>query len=637
MCGIFGFTHSKGRASGDYAHEGLRLLTHRGPDHQDAYQGELVTLGATRLKIQDLSAGNQPMFSPDRDTVIAFNGEIYNHLELRPELESLGFRFNTHSDTETLLYAFLAWDVACFARLRGMFGVAFWTESKRRLILARDRLGIKPLYIATQRGELYFGSEMKTILMHPAIERKLNPGALDIYLSLNYPAGLETLIEGIDKLTPGHSMEWRDGRVKSAPYWSLRYGERTTSLGDACEELDVLLRQSMREHMLSDVPLGVWLSGGVDSTTILHYAAEAARRKLQTFSISFTGRSFDESRYMAEAVRQYDTDHHQLDLNTDAELEGAIREFAYYSDEPNGDAGALPVWFLSKLTRQTATVALSGEGADELFGGYLTYRADALAHVARKTPRALRRAALAAANLLPVSDDKISLEYKLKRFLEGSLLPQGRAHVFWNGTFSDQDKRAMVRQPMPASLHALLRSATSVPEPIDAGIRFDQAYYLPDDILMKVDRMSMAHSIEVRPPFLDHRIVEFANFLPARLKVNGSRQKVVLKALMQSKLPASIIRRKKSGFDIPAHDWLRGALRPLLEETLRTAGRDFGELFDQQTIDRLIDLHLTRRLNLGYHLWGLMVLLLWMRKWRIQVGAPPMEARPAAKTVVTSR
>lgn len=637
MCGIFGFTHSKGRGSDSCAREGLRLLTHRGPDHQDAYQGDVATLGATRLKILDLSAGNQPMFSADRDTVIAFNGEIYNHLELRPELESLGYKFETHTDTETLLNAYLAWDLDCFSRLRGMFGVAFWTVSSKRLVLARDRMGIKPLYFARQAGELYFGSELKTILMHPQIERRLNPGALDIYLSLNYPAGLETLIEGIEKLTPGHWLEWRDGNIRSAAYWKPSYEQRETTLPAACEQLDFLLRESMREHMLSDVPLGVWLSGGVDSTTILHYAAEAAGRRLKTFSISFAGRSFDESRYMAEAVQQYSTDHHQLDLNTDADLEGAIREFAFYSDEPNGDAGALPVWFLSKMTRENATVALSGEGADELFGGYLTYRADALASKMRIMPRFALQGALGLAQLWPVSDDKISLEYKVKRFLEGSLLPEGRGHVFWNGTFSDDDKRSLLNAPAPNALNGLLRSYSASGDPIANGVRFDQSNYLTDDILMKVDRMSMAHSIEVRPPFLDHRVVEFANALPTHLKISGSRQKVVLKTLMKSKLPASIIRRKKTGFDIPAHDWLRGPLRPLLVDTLQSVCEDFGELFNQQRINQFLELHLSRQMNLGYHLWGLMILLLWMRKWRIQIAGTPLLQPQHAKTVFTSR
>jgi asparagine synthase (glutamine-hydrolysing) len=631
LCGIVGFTHRKRRVPPDRIQSALELLSHRGPDRQAAFESNLISLGATRLKILDLDAGNQPMASTNGDTVIVFNGEIYNHLELRGELKRLGFAFHSHTDTETVLNAFLAWDVECFSKMRGMFAVGIWTESSNRLVLARDRIGIKPLYVTHQGNEIYFASELKAILVHPEIERNLNLSALDSYLSLNYPAGPQTLIEGIEKLRPGYWLEWRGGQLRSEPYWRLPFGsQRPRSLDAAKEELDSLLQQSVREHLLSDVPLGVWLSGGVDSSTILHYASAASSRPLQSFSISFRGRSFDESPYIREAAEHYKTDHHELDLNPEADLQAAVEEFAYYSDEPNADAGALPVWFLSKLTRRSATVALSGEGADELFGGYVTYRADALARLARRTPAFTRRIALSAVRHWPVSDEKISFEYKVKRFLEGSLLPETRAHVFWNGTFTDEAKQALLRSPLPSALAQLLQTPTLPGDPLAAHLWFDQSYYLPDDILMKVDRMSMAHSIEVRPPFLDHRIVEFAASLPSHLKIDGARQKVVLKSLMGGKLPASIIRRKKVGFDIPAHDWLRGPLRPLLIETMAAAGSEFGDLFDQVAIDHLLQLHLTRRANLGYHLWGLMILFLWMRKWRIQLpGSSPLEQQLA--------
>ena len=347
-----------------------------------------------------------------------------------------------------------------------MFAVALWTESQNRLVLARDRLGIKPLYYTHQSSELYFASELKAILVHPEIERNLSLAALDSYLSLNYSTGSQTLIEGVEKLRPGYWLEWRGGTVQSQSYWRLPFGEqRTRSLDAAKEELDGLLKQSVREHLLSDVPLGVWLSGGVDSSTILHYASEASNRPLQSFSISFRGRSFDESRYIREAADHYQTDHHELDLNPEADLQAAIEEFAYYSDEPNADAGALPVWFLSKLTRRHATVALSGEGADELFGGYLTYRADSLARVARHTPRFARRLALSAIRRLPVSDEKISFEYKLKRFLEGSLLPEAQAHAFWNGTFTEEAKQALLRAPLPAGVRAAPSNAQAAWRP----------------------------------------------------------------------------------------------------------------------------------------------------------------------------
>ena len=309
------------------------------------------------------------------------------------------------------------------------------------------------------------------------------------------------------------------------------------------------------------------------------------------------------------------------------DLAGAIAEFAYYSDEPTADAGALPVWFLSKMCKRRTTVALSGEGADELFGGYLTYRANALARTARHLPSSALRLALHAISHWPVSDDKISFEYKLKRFLEGSTMSPERAHVFWNGTFSDKEKRALLKTQLPHALDGILGELrakfTAAADPLAPFLWFDQKYYLPGDILTKVDRMSMAHSVEVRPPFLDHRIVEFAATLPASLKIQGSRQKFILKELMKNKLPPAVLQRKKVGFDIPAHEWLRGPLRDLLKDTLHAGLADHPGLFQPKAVQSLLQAHMDRRANLGYHLWGLLILFLWMKEWRIQAAPSP--------------
>jgi asparagine synthase (glutamine-hydrolysing) len=582
----------------------------------------VFSCGATRLKIIDLEGGDQPILTADGDVGIAFNGEIYNHLEIRAELESLGHRFESHSDTETVLRAFVEWDKECFGRLRGMFAVALWKESERRLVLARDRMGIKPLYIAHRGEELFFGSELKAIFVHPEIERRISLQGLDCYLSLNYVPCPWTLVEGVEKLPPGMWLEWQDGKFTSEAYWKLPFAAPSPwTMGEAKEELDRLLRQSVREHMLSDVPLGIWLSGGMDSTTILHYASQATSSRLKTFSITYRGRSFDEGKFVHRAVKQYETEHEELDLTPEQDLQGAIEEFAYYSDEPNADAGSLPVWFLSKLCKKSTTVALSGEGADELFAGYVTCRADILAGRARYVPRGLIRTALAAARQLPVSDEKISFEYKLKRFLEGSLLSPADAHVFWNGTFSGNEKQSLLKRRLPGSFHALMSEMDKLPESRDLLaplLWFDQKYYLADDILVKSDRMSMAHAVEVRPPFLDHRIVEFAATLPAHLKIRGARQKLVLRELRRDKLPPTILEGKKTGFDIPAHEWLRGPMRALLVETLREGTGAHGDLFDAAVIDELVQRHLNRQANLGYHLWGLLILFLWMKKWEIQ-------------------
>jgi asparagine synthase (glutamine-hydrolysing) len=343
---------------------------------------------------------------------------------------------------------------------------------------------------------------------------------------------------------------------------------------------------------------------------------------LKSFSISFKGRSFDESSYIRRVVQEYGTDHDELDLNPGVDLRRAIEEFAYYSDEPSADAGALPVWFLSKLCKKKTTVALSGEGADELFGGYLTYRANRIARQLRRLPRAALLTGLAVMRQWPVSDEKIGFEYKVKRMLEGSLMSPERAHVYWNGTSADGDMSALLYQPLPRTLDQILGQMANL-APVDDDLApflwLDQKYYLADDILTKSDRMSMAHSVEVRPPFLDHRIVEFAAALPARLKIRGSQQKVVLRELMKDKLPPAILKRKKIGFDIPAHEWLRGPLRELLEDSFDFGLSEYGQLFRRDGVERLKKRHLQREINVGYHLWGLLVLFLWMKRWQVKI------------------
>jgi asparagine synthase (glutamine-hydrolysing) len=625
LCGIAGFTTKGWSAPPERIRQATATLLHRGPDQQGVFHSTLFSLGAARLKIIDLEQGNQPILTEDGDGGIVFNGEIYNHLELRAELESLGHRFASHSDTETVLRAFLEWDKGCFSRLRGMFAVALWSKSRKRIVLARDRMGIKPLYITRQDEDLFFGSELKALFVHPEMDRRLSLAGLDCYFALNYIPSPWTLVEGVEKLAPGGWLEWRDGEVSTGSYWTLPFGvSNAYTLESAKEELDALMQDAVREHLISDVPLGVWLSGGIDSTSILHYAANASSTQLKTFSISFRGRSFDETQYIHRAVKQYGTDHSELDLTPAQDLRGAIEEFAYYSDEPSADAGALPVWFLSKLCKAKTTVALSGEGADELFGGYLTYRANRLADKLRTLPSPFLRAALQAVHYWPVSDDKIGLEYKVKRLLEGTLMSPARAHVYWNGTFSDAEKQALVRQLLPSSLQQVLSELDGLPATSDdlaPYLWLDQKYYLADDILTKSDRMSMAHSVEVRPPFLDHRIVEFAAKLPAFLKVRGARQKVILKELMKDKLPPAILERTKIGFDIPAHEWLRGPLLPLLTDALQFGASEYSEVFHPEVVDNLLRIHLQRRANLGYHLWGLLILFLWMKKWRIQASS----------------
>ncbi len=633
MCGIAGFTHFGRKPPASVLRRAVQSLYHRGPDQQGTHESPNASLGAVRLKIIDLGGGDQPMKTTDGLTVIAFNGEIYNHVEIRKGLESLGHTFESHCDTEVALHAFAEWDTDCFSRFRGMFAAAFWQERNDRLVLVRDRLGIKPLYYALHRGDLHFGSELKAIFEHPEIPRHLCEKALSYYLSLNYVPSPYTLVEGIEKLIPGTWMEWRRGEIRRGTYWRNEIKPEEISLEEASRELDDLLSKAISEHLVSDVPLGIWASGGLDSSTILHYAAEVSSRKLETFSISFAGRRFDESQYFRLLAQRYNTVHREFDLSGEADLNGAIHQMAYYSDEPSADAGALPVWFLSQMTAKHVTVALSGEGADEIFGGYQTYLADRYAGWARRVPDFLLRAGLTAAGRIPVSDEKIGFDYKIKRFLGGALLPADEAHFYWNGTFSNAEKAQLAPKIPTQSAAQLCAALPGLPAGSDVVNRYlhvDQHYYLPDDILYKCDRMSMAHSLEVRPPFLDHRIVDFAARLPSRLKIKGETTKRVLRFLVNKKLPPEILRRPKEGLDIPAHEWLRGPLRPLLLQTLSEDAIRRAGLFAPKLINSIVERHLSRKANLGYHIWGLLTLHLWMERWNIETnGAAPLHESAA--------
>lgn len=620
MCGIAGFTHSVRRLPTGVLSTALQSIVHRGPDSFGRHDSPQISLGATRLRILDLEAGDQPLKSADGDVVVVFNGEIFNHQEIRGELEHAGFQFRTRCDTEVVLNAYLHWGQLCFARFRGMFAVAVWIQSERRLILARDRMGIKPLYYCVQEGEVFFGSELKCLFAHPGVRRHINLEALDCFLSLNYVPGPMTLVDGIVKLMPGHTLVWHYGHADVSAFGIRSESvKQHTNIDDACEELDHLLSSAVREQLVADTPVGIWLSGGLDSSSVLHYAAKHSRR-LRTFSITFKKSAGDESEHIQRISRHYGTDHTEFDLNPNCDLPGAIEDIAYHSDEPGADAGALPMWFLSRMTRQSATVALSGEGSDELFAGYLTYQADRYSASIRRFPRILRRAALAFAQQLPAQNGRISLEYKVKRFLQGCLLSPEMAHVFWNGTQSERDKRMLYRFADSGCLSRWI-------EGIDRGIGlqrfldFDQRYFLADDILYKADRMSMAHSLEVRPPFLDPRIVDFAAAIPEEFKLHGKTSKYVLRRLMAGKLPAETLERPKVGFDIPAHDWFRGPLQEFLLDTLsREAVEDTG-LFHWAAVERLILRHLEKKENAGYQLWGLLVLMLWIRRWGIELPA----------------
>lgn len=618
MCGIAGYTHLEKEFSPNRIQYVTNTLTHRGPDQIGTWQSETASLGATRLQVIDKKSGRQPMASEDNDYVIVFNGEIYNHKEVREALLRYGHSFHTSCDTEVVLRAFMQWDVDCIKRFRGMFAFAVWQESRRRLVLARDRVGIKPLYYLCQGRDIYFGSEIKAIFSHPEIDRTIDLEALDAYLGMNYVPGPRTLAAKVMKLSPGHILIWQKGSISTDCYWRVRRDMASSaSLPELTARLDDLLSNAVKDHLISDVPTGVWLSGGIDSSTVLHYAAQNSSTPVKTFSITFNGREFDEARYIRETAAFYGTTHVEMDLNPETASADSVTQLAYYADEPNADAGAVPVWHLSKLSSRSITVALSGEGADELFGGYITYQADRYAQVARLLPRSVLRLGLRGATRLKASDKKIGVEYKLQRFLQGALLEGPEAHIFWNGTFSREQRGRLVNYSSDPYLERIL-SAISPFGGIKRFMNFDQDYYLPDNILAKVDRMSMAHALEVRPPFLDHRIVEFAAKLPAHLCIRGRTLKILLRELVRQKLPSSVLSKRKCGLDIPVHAWLRGHMKPLLMDTLTREAVEESGLFSWPEIEFLLNCHMKKQANYGYHLWGLLMLFLWIKRWGIR-------------------
>lgn len=618
MCGITGFTHCYNELPAGVFNNALKSIAHRGPDQQAGHTSQFASLGTARLRIVDLENGDQPIHSIDRRFTIVFNGEVYNHNELRTRLIARGHTFRTRTDTEVVLNAWLEWGNDAFHRLRGIFAAAIWSEQDRRLILVRDRMGVKPLYYLLHNRDIFFGSELKTILAHPAVPRKIDLDGLNCYLGLNYVPGSHTLVQGITKLRPGHLLEWRQGDMAILPWLQpARETHAPATLDEAAEELDPLLHQAVAEQLPAEVEAGIWLSGGMDSSTIAHYAAQHSAEPLRTFSITFNGQPFDESGYIRSISEHYGTRHTDFDLNENSGLAETILDMAYHSDEPGADAGAIPVWYLARITKPSATVALCGEGADELFGGYLTYQANRYHRVAAQLPASLLNSARRAANLLPASDEKIGFDYKLKRFLEGATLSPAEAHVFWNGTFNRQQLRSLFRfanQHTLANLLAPFQQGNS----LERFLEFDCAYSLPDSLLYKVDRMSMAHAVEARPPFLDDRIVDFACRLPFRFKINGSANKIVLRALMKNKLPQAVLSHPKIGLDVPIHKWFRGSLEPLLYDYLNQDSIHQTGLFNWPVLAKMLDEHKNRKANWGYHLWGILTLMLWIKTWKIE-------------------
>ena len=616
MCGICGVA-GPGAADIDAVRRMNSRLTHRGPDSDGLFHDGGVALAIRRLSIIDLEHGDQPISNEDGSVTVVQNGEIYNYRELRGELERRGHRFATRSDTEVLVHLYEEHGDSFVERLRGMFALALWDARERRLLLARDRFGIKPLFVRQVGGTLSFASELKAMLEQPGFSRQIDPRAVAAYLAFNsIPAPL-TIFAEARKLPAGTLAVWRHGELSQRRYarpTPVAAGEtRRRPEGALAEELRETLRGSIRAHLVADVPVGVLLSGGVDSAGIVALAAGEQADPVKTFSVGFEEASFDELDRARLVAERYGADHHEIVLRPDAvELFPKLVE-AF--DEPFGDSSALPTYLVSELAAGEVKVALSGEGGDELFGGYYTYVADLLA------PRVGRLAALAAPLIerLPSSAAKVSLDYKAKRFARGAGLPPLERHHAWKEIFSRQAQAALLgaRDPGwdPVDLYRERFAETAGAEPLARLQDVDLGIYLVDDLLVKTDRSSMAHSLELRVPFLDNEVAATALGLATPLKVRGLAKKRLLRRALAPLLPEQVLRGPKQGFSIPVAAWLRGPLQGFAREALSAESVSRQGWLDPATVTALLDDHCAGREDLSRQLWGLIAFTLWFDRY----------------------
>jgi len=595
-------------------------LVHRGPDSSGEFSDEGIALAARRLSIIDLETGDQPVANENGTVHVVQNGEIYNYRELRRELERAGHSFRTQGDTEVLLHLYEEHGDRFAERLRGMFAIAIWDASHRRLLLARDRFGIKPLYYRHADNELAFASELRAL---PRGEIDLD--ALEAFLAFNsIPAPL-TIFREIRKLPPGHLLIWEDGRLelrrfaRPAPLEELREDEEA----ELVEELRSRLRDSVRAHLVSDVPVGVLLSGGVDSAFLAALAAEESSEPLRTFSIGFEERSFDELAGARLVAERYGTQHQELVLRPDAAL--LLPALADAFDEPFADSSALPTYLVSQLAANDVKVALSGEGGDELFGGYYTYAADLLA----ERVGGLARLARPLVERLPTSSSRASFDYKAKRFVRAAHLPSLERHHGWKEIFSPELRAELTGRRSAFDPVDILRRRYRETEGADELARLqdvDLGIYLADDLLVKTDRASMAHSLEARVPYLDTVVTNLALALPTRHKIRGLSKKVLLRKAAAPLLPREIVHGKKRGFSIPAAAWLRGELEPFARQTLSRETLERQGFFHPDVVTRLLDDHVAGREDRSRQLWGLLAFTLW-HECHVE-RAPQVPSRP---------
>ena len=621
MCGIAGFIQDKTGPDdrldrGALVDRMCRVMSHRGPDDQGTMVNEIAALGMRRLSIIDLAGGHQPMSSNSGAFTIVFNGEIYNYRELREQLRQRGINFSTNSDTESILHCYEEFGDDCVDHLRGMFAFAIWDAPGRKLLLARDRVGEKPLYYTvTRSGSFVFGSEVKCLLQHPDVEREINPEALDSYLTFGYVPDPLCIFKNIRKLPPGHRLILVDGKITLEQYWDFPYesGKRLDE-EDYVDELRERLQESVRMRLVSDVPLGAFLSGGVDSSTIVAFMAGEMSEPVKTFSIGFKEDSFDELKYARLVAKYFGTDHHELIITPD--VCDIIDDLIWHFDEPFADQSTVPTYYVSKLAREHVTVVLSGDGGDELFAGYTRYAVDLKRQGFARVPRFVRQ------NLMKPVSERLPHGTRGRNYLYNVALDPVDRYIDNISIFTNLNRDLLysddflesLKQSRPAGgMFRDYASRVASGEPIDRLLYLDSKTYLPGDILTKVDRMSMAVSLEARVPLLDHKLIEFVTRMPASLKMRGLESKYIFKRAIKDIVPDEILNRPKQGFGVPIGAWINDQLRERMHDTLHDPLTRSRGYFRPEYINLLFDEHHRGRRDHSYALWTILMFELWCR------------------------
>ncbi len=644
MCGIAGWINLENNQSQNgeaVLHAMCERMKHRGPDSEGLWLDEKVALGMRRLSIIDLHTGEQPVYNEDRSVVVVMNGELYNFREVRADLEKRGHKFITNSDTEILPHLYEEYGEAMLDEINGMFAFALWDKRKQKLLIARDKFGEKPLYYGTFEGKLIFASEPKVLLSNPSVKAELDLDSLRQFLSFDYVPAPNSIYKGISKLPAAHFLTVENGQIKTRRYWNLSWlkgGNPRVSKGansasgnaltnvrasasnfeSSAEELRELLADAIRMRLVSDVPLGILLSGGVDSSTVAAFATQFSTEKVKTFSIGFEEDSFDESKFARQVARHLNTEHYEEKLSVEKAAD-LISEIGLWLDEPISDGSLIPTFMLSRFVRKHVTVALGGDGGDELFAGYPMYFAHKVANLYGKVPRFLRNRLIEPiVNNLPVSNRNLSFDYKAKRFVRASNDDAVTRHHSWFGSFSiDEQQKLLSKDVLAATSNDIYKGAKDLLEICDATNEIEQMqfldinFYMAEDILTKVDRSSMAVSLEVRAPFLDPRIAQFAAQIPLDFKLRGNKGKYILKKAVEPLLPKNILHRPKKGFGIPIAEWLKGRLNPLMHELLDPARLKHQGLFNDKFVQKLIKEHETNVASHHKQLWTLLVFQLW--------------------------